>query len=140
MDSRILDLVARERVSVMAVCLPDGTVHAAALHYSHRNDPFAIIIGTETTTRKAQGLEDGRPAKASVVIGFDENQMVTVQMDGEVRMAIDPEELKQIKAIHYVKHPGAKKYDGEPANCFLIFTPTWWRYSEFNNNIFLENK
>lgn len=141
MDQKVLDFLAKEKVCVLSVCMPDGSCHSAAMHFSHQNEPLSVFIGTEKTTKKVQGLLNSEPVKASVVVGFDDAAMITVQMDGAVKMATSVE-LENIHKVHYTKHPGAEKYANSPDTCFLIFTPSWWRYSDYKTTppTFIENK
>lgn len=140
MDSSILKFVTSERVCVLSVCMPNGTPHSASMHFSSQTEPFTIIIGTEKTTKKVQGLLNGQLTKASVVVGFDDTQMKTLQMDGTIKLITDGTALNTVHRVHYAKHPGAEKYKDLPDTCFLVFTPAWWRYSDFKKNVFLENK
>ena len=133
MDERALDLLSSEKVSVLSVCKADGGCHGAAVHFSHQVDPLVIYIQTESTSIKCKKL----PTKASVVVGFSEETMQTLQMDGDICQITD---LEEVYKIHYTKHPEAEKYKNDPTTVFLAFTPTWWRYSDYKNNLFLENK
>ena len=133
MDSKALKLLGKERVCVLAVCMANGGCHGAAMHFSHQVDPLIIYIQTESTSIKCKNL----PTKASVVVGFSEESMQTLQMDGDIRQITD---LEEVYKIHYAKHPGAEKYKNDPTTVFLAFTPTWWRYSDYKNGVFLENK
>ena len=133
MDQRALDLLARERVCALSVCLPDGGCHGAAMHFSHQVEPLTIYIQTTSTSIKCRKL----PTIASVVVGFSEETMQTLQMDGDIRQITD---LDEVYKIHYAKHPGAEKYKSDPTTVFLAFTPIWWRYSDYKKEIFLENK
>lgn len=53
-------------------------------------------------------------------------------MEGSVRAVIDKKELLKVHTVHYKKHPGSEKWKDDPATIFLVFTPKWWRYTEFN--------
>ncbi|KKU74417.1 MAG: hypothetical protein UX99_C0015G0022 [Candidatus Amesbacteria bacterium GW2011_GWB1_47_26] len=134
MDQRVLDLLAKERVSLLAVCLPDGTCHSAAMHFSHISDPPTIYIQTENTSKKMQGLKNGQPIAASVVVGFNEQEMKTLQMDGQIQLVTDVSKLPAIHQIHYAKHPHAEKYKNDPGTVFLAFTPTWYRYTDYKTD------
>ena len=126
MDQKVLDLVAKERVCSLSICRLDGTWDAGAMHFSHSADPFGIYIQTENTSRKCQSL----PASASIVIGFNEETMTTLQLEGQIRLVTDTAQLPAIYKIHYAKHPNAEQYKSDPATVFLIFSPTWWRYTD----------
>lgn len=127
----MLDFLAKERVCALVVTLPDGTPHAAAMHYSHAADPLIIYTQTENTSRKCQGLLAGQPVTASVVVGFSEQDWLTLQMDGQISLILDQERLPAIHQLHYAKHPQAEQYKSDPVTVFLEFTPTWWRFTDF---------
>lgn len=134
MDKTVLDFLAAHRVCSLTTILSDGSPHAAALHYSHQNDPLTLYFSTEKTGRKMEALLDGRPGKASVVVGFSEEEWKTLQMDGEVRAILDQKELATAHSIHYKKIPDSEQYKDDPATIFLAFTPTWWRFTDYNTN------
>ncbi|KKU29320.1 MAG: hypothetical protein UX80_C0005G0014 [Candidatus Amesbacteria bacterium GW2011_GWA2_47_11b] len=131
MDQKILDFLAKEKVSALSVCMPDGTCHNAAMHYSHIAEPLTIYIQTENTSKKMAGLKDGQPVAASVVVGFNEQEMKTLQMDGQIQLIADASKLPDIHKIRYAKHPSAEQYKSDPATVFLAFTPTWYRYTDY---------
>ena len=142
MDQGILDLLSKERVCALSVCMPDRSCHTAAMHYSHIPDPLTIYIQTENTSKKMQGLKNGQPIAASIVVGFNEQEMKTLQIDGTVRLIADTSSLPAIHQIHYSKHPHAEQYKNDPGTVFLAFTPTWYRYTDYKTQppTFIENK
>ena len=133
MNPIALEFIKKERVCVLSVVLTDGSPHLATLHYSSTVEPVKIFIQTSPTVKTAAIKERGGEAKAAVVIGFDEQEFVTLQMRGYVRMVSDPKELGAIYKIHYVKYPKAEKRKG-PNTIFLEFTPAWWRYTDFKTH------
>ncbi len=132
MDPKILEFLKNHRVCSLTTLLPDGSPHAAALHYSHQDSPLELYFSTENTSRKCLGLLKGETVKASVVVGFSEEEWITLQLDGEVQAVSDSEELGKIQAIHYAKHPGSAKYKDDPVTIFLKFNAAWWRYTDYN--------
>lgn len=133
MNPKISDFLKKERVGVVSVILVDGAPHSATVHYSHEESPLRFFIQTTNTTAKVQNLLDGKTAKAAMVIGFSEQDWLTIQMRGNIRIVSDKSELEKIYNIHYQKHPDAEKYKG-PKTVFLEFTPTWWRFTDFNTD------
>ena len=131
MDQKGLYLLAKERVSSLTTMLPDGSPHAAALHFSHKDKPLTLYFSTENTSRKMGGLLKGEVVRGSVVLGFNEEEMVTLQMDGEVRAISGKNELAEVHKVHYAKHPDSEQWKDDPATIFLAFIPTWWRYTEY---------
>ena len=134
MNSKILTFLTDHRVCSLTTLLKDGAPHAAALHYSHQSEPLELYFSTENTSVKCEALVEGKPGKASVVIGFSEEEWVTLQMDGEVVAILEPAELEAAQKIHYPKHPESEKYKDDPATIFLIFVPKWWRYTDYNTD------
>ncbi|MBI4129893.1 pyridoxamine 5'-phosphate oxidase family protein [Candidatus Roizmanbacteria bacterium] len=133
-DKQIIDFLTKQRVSVLTTLLKDGSPHAAALHYSHKINPLELYFSTENTSVKCQALLEGNSVKGSVVIGFSEEEWITLQMDGEVTAIFDTDKLKAAQAIHYPKHPKAAQYKDDPATIFLKFIPNWWRYTDYNTD------
>jgi general stress protein 26 len=132
MDKKILGFLSKHRVCSLSTMLPDGTPHAAALHFSHQNGPLEFYFSTESTSRKCKGLLKGEIVKGSVVVGFSEKEWITLQMDGEVVSIEDKDELAKVHKIHYLKHPTSEKYKDEPETIFLKFIPKWYRYTDYN--------
>lgn len=133
MNPDALALITKERICVLSVVLPDGTPHSAVLHYSHTSDPLIFVMQTYPTVKTETIQALGGTAKASMVIGLTEAAFVELQMRGTVRMTTDPDEIERLSRAHYTKHPGAEKYKDEDT-IYLEFTPTWWRYTDFNTS------
>lgn len=117
---------------MLCVAMPDGTPHAATVHYSHTDEPLAVYVSTRANSRKCEPLLTGETVKASFVVGFSEEDMLTLQMDGEASRIVDQSELTRVQEIHYHKHPHAEKYKDSPDTAFLKFVPTWWRFSDYS--------
>lgn len=134
MDGKVLDFLKKEGVCSLTILLKDGSPHAAAMHYSHEDNPLILYFSTENTSRKCQALLDGRFVKGTVVVGFSEKEWISLQMDGRIKVISNKKELTSVRKIHYAKHPDSEKYKDDPATIFLAFTPTWWRYTEFKSD------
>lgn len=132
MDQNVLKYLDSHNIAVLTTLLPDGSPHSASLHYSHNSNPFEIYFSTERTSRKCKGLLNGEVVKASLVVGFSEEEWITVQMDGEVTTVTGKDELVSLHKVHYAKHPGSEEYKENPDSVFLKFTPYWWRYTDYN--------
>ena len=136
MDKKILDFLAKNRISVLTTLLPDGSPHSASLHFSNNNNPFEFYFSTERSSRKCQSLLNGKPGKSSLVVGFSEEDFITLQMEGEVKAILNKEDLEKIHKVHYAKYPDSEKWKNDPGSVFLVFTPKWWRYTEFKPKFF----
>lgn len=130
METKVLDFLNKNRVCCLTTLLGDGSPHASAMHFSHNSEPLEIYIQTENTSKKCGALLGGKEVKASIVVGFSEEEFKTLQMDGDVKL-LDSKMLEKVHNTHYEKLPDAKKWKDDPATIFLAFTPTWWRYTEY---------
>ncbi len=115
---------------MLSVKLTDGNPHGAVMHYSTHLDPLQIYFQTTSTlkTKAIQAQQNYCPA--SVVIGLDEKNFVTLQMHGVVQIITHHAEIEKIASIHYAKFPETIKYRDDET-IFLCFTPNWWRYSDY---------
>lgn len=134
LNKKVSEFLSSNKVCVLTTLLKDGSPHGAAMHFSHNEDPLELYFSTEKTGIKCQALGNGNSVKASVVVGFSEEEWVSVQMDGEVSAILDDSELAKVHKIHYAKQPGSEKYKDEPETLFLKFVPRWWRYTEFKSS------
>jgi general stress protein 26 len=133
MNSNIIEFIKKERVGVLSVVLADGTPHSATVHFSESIEPLKFFIQTTNSTTKVKPFLSGEPGKAAFVIGFSEKDWLTLQMRGSVRIVSDKNELEEVCRIHYKKQPAAEEYKG-PQTVFLEFTPTWYRFTDFNTD------
>jgi uncharacterized protein YhbP (UPF0306 family) len=131
MDAKVIEFLNSEHVAALTLETAEG-LHAAALHFSFSEDPFTLYFSTDKTSRKGSKLSEN-PIKAALVIGISPEKWQTLQVDGTVRIASESE-IPEIKKIHYERNPGSKKFEGDPNTVFLIFTPTWGRFTDFNTN------
>lgn len=125
MDQKVRDFLNRETMSVLAIELSDGP-HAAAMHFTPEADLSAIYFLTRKESKKVTA---SFPAKASLVVGFSETDWETLQMSGMV-VKVDMGEAKD-KIV--AKYPKDAEHIGDHS-VFLKFTPTWWRYTDFNTH------
>lgn len=131
MHKLALGFLKKHRVCSLTVLLPDSSPHASALHYVANPKTAEVYIMTENTSKKVQSLLAGGQGKASFVTGFSDEEWATLQMDGVVRVESNKSVLKKIHKIYFEGNPGPEKYKDDPATLFLVFTPKWWRYTEY---------
>ena len=132
MDAKIIKFIEENRIGVLSILRKDGSPHSATLHYAVSTKPLRFYFSTENTSRKCEGLLTGEVVKGSMVIGFREKEWLTLQMDGEVKGLLKPEDILEAQKIFYAKHPSSEKYKDDPATIFLEFTPSWWRFTDYN--------
>ncbi len=130
MQDTILHFIQKERLSVLSVQLGDGSIHPAVVHFSSSDDGEKFFIQTSNTTVKAGPVISGGICAASLAIGFSEQDWVTLQMRGSLRLISDSEEAQRVQISHHTKIPDAEKRMG-PTTVFLEFAPAWFRYTDF---------
>lgn len=128
MNQQILDYIKSQNVGVLAVEMPDGAPHAATLHFAHSEDPLVFYFETDPKTKKAEALLGKAVVRTSFVIGSNEGDMKTLQMDGEVRV-IKPEEKENFENLYFGKFPHKKGKHLDQVS--FMFAPTWWRFTDW---------
>jgi general stress protein 26 len=142
MDARALAFLKKHRISCLSVILADGSVHSATIHYSHLVEPLQFIFNTSRSTTKCSDMLTGKTSRASLVVGFSEEEFIEVQLRGTIHLVSDAIELESASQTHYTKYPDYSKYKNDPERVFLVFQPDWYRYSEFRAEpkLFVEEK
>lgn len=132
MNETILNYIASQKIGVISVAMSDGSPHSSTVHFAHMEtasqDLPSILIMTDRSYKKCEPIITNGKTPASFVIGFDESEMKTLQMDGHINFADED----MVKLPYFTKFPDKRKFYQEPNSVFLIFTPTWWRYTDFN--------
>lgn len=129
MDAKVIEFLEKERVSVLTTLLEDGSPHSAAMVFVFNKDANEVYFLTDKASKKCALLRNGTFVRASVVLGFSEQDMVTLQMDGEVKV-VAADAVENARALYLAKYPDHKRYDNE-ASEYLVFKPSWWRYTDF---------
>ncbi len=127
---KVSAFLANNPVSVFTVLLPGGVPHSAALHFSHSDGPLRLYFSTSLDSVKVEGLKDGQTQPASAVVGWSEQEFITLQLRGKARK-LEGDELEKAKGIHYAKHPGSAKYADDPDTFFIVLDVDWFRYTDF---------
>lgn len=129
MNEEILKFIESKRLAVLAVAMDDGSPHGAIMHFAYRGDTGDFVFLTDKNYMKSRPLMAKESTKATAVIGFDENEMKTLQLDGKAALS----EKKSDKEVYFKKFPDkCAKFDG-PNDIIFTFTPTWWRYTEWSS-------
>lgn len=68
--------------------------------------------------------------RASFVVGSDENNMKTLQMDGIARVP-NADEDDFFMDTYLGKFPSKEGKVKDPEALFIIFTPTWYRFTNW---------
>ena len=132
MNSEIFDYVNTQRVSVIAVEMPDGSPHAATVHFACQTDPLMFIFQTSPTYRKSEALLQKEDVRASLVIGLQEvedGKEKTFQLDGIARLVTADE--GHLKDQYFAKFPEKLVKEAFSDDIFFVFIPSWWRFTDW---------
>lgn len=128
MQKHILEYLNTQRIGVLAVEMPDGSPHAATVHFAHADEPLVFYFETDPQYRKTESLTGRDKSRASFVVGVDGNDLKTFQLDGYVQL-LTPTEQEEFERVYLRKFPEKKdKYKGQ---ILFTFTPTWWRFTDW---------
>jgi hypothetical protein len=96
------------------------------------SDDFEIVFDTIETSRKAQNLRR-RAAIAFVIGGLAPNDERTVQYEG---VADEPTsvERERLTELYLAVFPDGRERQKWPGLIYIRATPTWLRYSDYNQN------
>lgn len=126
----ILNYIKSQRVGVLAVEMLDGSPHGATVHFANTENPVQFFFETYREYRKAEPLFGREITRASFVIGSDESNMKTLQLDGEIRL-IKPQEKELFDEIYLGKFPEKIEKSKDPKFVFFTFIPKWWRFTDW---------
>jgi general stress protein 26 len=134
MDERILKFLKRHRISVLTTVLKNGQPHSATIHYAYNKDTNSFYFLTAVDSRKMEDLVNPDWHNAALVIGFSEEEWLTMQLEGKVRWISDKQELEEAWKVYSGKFNGSEKEKGSTDSALLEFSPKWWRYTEVRPN------
>ena len=120
----VVDCINSQRTGVLAVRMLDGTPHGATLHFAYKLEPLIFIFLTSPSYRKLEPLRSG-DTPATFVVGTTEEFNKTLQMDGVAKL----NDFEECREIYFAKFP--EKLNKHPDDVFFIFTPTWWRLTDW---------
>lgn len=130
MNKDILDYIKSQRIGVLAVEMPDGSPHGATVHFAHTEDPLVFYFETHKKYKKAEALLGKEEVRATYVIGSDESNMKTLQMDG-VASVLKDEEWEVFKKVYIGKFYEKNEKVGSSEVLFFKFVPSWWRFTDW---------
>ncbi len=131
MQKDIIDFINSQRICVLALEMLGGSPHGSTVHFAFDESSLTFFFATSKTYRKAEVLEKKTKTRASLVIGFDESNMKTLQIDGEA-LLVGEGEKELFDKVYFEKFPEKiGKVHGGLGNVFFKFVPTWWRYTDW---------
>lgn len=124
MKEKALKFLEHETHCVLSTVSPEGSSESALVAFSE-NGNLEIMIGTSLKSRKFQNVL--KNPRVSIVFGFIGKK--SLQYEGKASV-LKGRELEKRLQNHFVKHPGAIKYQTDPDNTYVIVKPLWIRMVE----------
>lgn len=126
----VIEYINPQRVSVLSLEMLDGSPYGSTVHFAYDPESNVFLFETSLGYKKSEVLLGKEKTRASLVIGVDESNMKTLQIDGESRLLKD-DEKDLFDKVYFAKFPDKKEKNyGKPVVLFL-FTPTWWRFTDW---------
>ncbi len=130
MKKEILDYLEAQKIGVLAVEMLDGSPHGATVHFAHTDEPLVFYFETYREYRKAEPILNKEKLRGSFVVGCNENDMKTLQLDGIVEL-LKENEKGTFDAVYLGKFPEKIEKSKDDKFVFFKFTPTWWRFTDW---------
>lgn len=130
MNGQIAQYLDVQRVSVLSVFQNDSSIHAATLHFAHQKETNSFLFLTSKNSKKCASLLSGESTTAALVIGFNEEEFVTFQAEGNVAI-VDQESAWE---VYLAKYPTRASRRENPETVLLEFIPQWWRFTDMKTD------
>ena len=122
--AQLSQLLGKTKIGVLSTVGTEGQPQSAVTDFTVTPD-LEFIIGTSSDSRKAANLAHNH--QASYVLGWDDR--ITLQMDGEARI-LAAQEFEPYRQVIQDKNPASAVYLDKPGQVYILFTPTWMRYTD----------
>jgi general stress protein 26 len=138
MDEQLRLFLKTHRISVVSILQKDGKIHPAAMHFAFDEERNLFYLMTDRSSRKCESLIDGKEMEASLVVGFNEEEMVTFQAEGKVVIA-SGEEKERAFEVYFKKYPHRASGKDNPHLAVLLFKPSWGRFRDYKGELPVES-
>ena len=132
LDPQITSFLDTHRVCCLATMISGHIPHSSVVYYSFKSSPLQFFFSVLGNSRKCRAISVEKKVKASLAIGFNEEEWLTMQLSGDVVLVEKAAEIESIQNIHYNKHPELQARYDVSDTVFLKFIPNWWRFTDFN--------
>ncbi len=129
----IYNFAVRHNLGILSTINPKQRPEAALIGIAISKD-LEIIFDTVKTSRKYQNILQN--PFVAIVIGWDDE--TTIQYEGKAEVLTDGEG-DRLKEVYYDVYPdGRERAKTWPDIVHFKITPTWIRYSNFNEPVMIE--
>lgn len=129
-NKKILDFIKKQKLAVISTINKESNPQSGVIAFAE-TDHLELIFGTFNNTRKYTNLLSH--PHVSFVIGWNEEEKITIQYEG-IAKEVKDQELEKCREIHLHKNPASKKYAFHPLQRFFLVKPMWIRYSNLSSN------
>ncbi len=134
LPENIIKYLQSQRLGVLAVEMLDGSPHGATVHFTYDTQTDKFFFETYREYKKAEPLFGRKVTRATLVVGQDESNMKTLQIDGTVQLIETPDEKEIFEKVYLQVFPNKKvKYETDPNFVIFSFSYTWWRFTDWTN-------
>lgn len=131
--NKIFNMFEKNKFGVVATLSAehDRPPESAVVAISH-TPKLEIVFGSFKTTRKNINLTHN--SNISVVIGWDNSNKKTLQIEGRAQQVLDRLEREKVEIVHCAKNPESEKFKNDPRQEYFKIIPDWIRYSDFSQD------
>lgn len=131
MNNELYEYLDTQKIGVVGLSMPDGSLHAATIHFANNNDLW-FFFATGEGTKKSEALLNNQVCQATFVVGTDASTMKTFQAHGEARL-VNETEQELFDKVYFGKFADRKSTVKDPKAVYFLFITKWWRYSDFKH-------
>jgi len=127
--AQLVAFIRNHRFAVEASVAADGRPQAAVVGVACTDD-LELVFDTLQSTRKYQNLR--REPRVALVVGFDDGEAQTVQLEGVVDEPTGAEQAR-IKEAYFAAFPEGRERERWDGITWMRVRVTWARYSDFRS-------
>ncbi|MFA5999768.1 MAG: pyridoxamine 5'-phosphate oxidase family protein [Candidatus Paceibacterota bacterium] len=133
MPKEVIDFIHSQWLSVLAVEMMDGSPHGATMHFVFNKDTSTFFLQTYNTFHKAQAILEREQSRASMVVGFNDNDRRTLQLDGTVQVLKTDTEKYIFEKLYFDKFPKKRGLAKDSKFLAFSFVPLKWHYTNWDS-------
>lgn len=126
---KILTFFEKNYFAVIATNSQNNSAPESAVVAFSYTENLEIFFGSFVSTRKNKNIQVN--SHISLVIGWDNTNKTTIQIEGKVTLLEGEEKVKAEKE-HCKRNPNSEKYINDPRQQYFKVIPYWIRYSNFS--------
>ncbi len=126
---KVFDFIATNEFGVVSTVGSETLSPESAVVAMSETDNFELVFGSFIDSRKNKNI--AKNPNVSVVIGWDNTNKITIQLEG-IAFLVEGEERELLIGRHIIKNPGSRAFLDDSRQQYFKITPKWIRYSNFS--------